>query len=299
MLLVARAALFAIISIAISLHVHGQSFTTGTLNLRNGSSQTVSVSTPTSGVTPYSILLPPSTGGVGQVLTIDAVTGSTASLRWSEASFWGLEGSTITTGGTAIGQQYLGTSNSQDLVLASNGQERMRILGVAGPGQGRIGIGTSTPNAFVDVAGDIRLSSSGAASLLSFAEPSADGTNTTSFRAQAQASDIVYTLPASAPAVDGMVLTAAATGVMQWSSPQSFLGRGVYVPTSAGYIHVIPTTGYDLQPGDVALVSVRGPAGSTIAFTITALDDAANTITVETSTDLTTSDRISWAVIPQ
>ncbi len=276
-----------------------QSFTTGTLNLRNSSAQSVSLTSPSSGVTPYTIQLPSSTGGVGQVLTIDAITGSTATLRWSEASYWGLVGSSISAGGTAVGQQYLGTSNAQDVVLASNGQERLRILGVPGPGQGRIGIGTSTPSSFVDVAGDLRLSSSGTASLLTFAEPLADGTNTTSFRAQAQSADITYTLPASAPAANGMVLTATPAGTMQWASPQSFMGRGTFAPPGVGFVHVIPTTGYDVQPGDVALVSVRGPAGSTIAYTITAIDDVANTITVETSTDLTTADRITWAVIPQ
>jgi hypothetical protein len=294
-----RIALVLTFGLASFSMMRAQSFTTGTLNLRNSSAQSVSLSTPSTGVTPYSILLPASAGGVGQVLTIDAVAGSTATLRWSEANYWGLEGSAITTGGTAAGQQYLGTSNAQDVVLASNGAERIRILGVPGPGLGRIGIGTATPSSFVDIAGDLRLSSSGPASLLSFAEPSADGTNTTSFRAQAQSADVVYTLPAAAPAADGMVLTATPAGLMQWSSPQSFMGRGSYTPASTGYVHIIPTTGYDLQPGDVALVSVQGPAGSTIAFTITAINDVANTITVETSTDLTTADRITWAVIPQ
>lgn len=276
-----------------------QSFTTGTLNLRNSSSQAISLTAPITGVTPYTIVLPSSSGAPGQVLTLGTVTGSSVSLIWSNADFWGLEGSAIATGGTGVGQQYLGTSNAQDVVVASNGTERIRILGVAGPGEGRIGVGTSTPSSFFDVAGDIRLSNTGTASLLVFAEPTADGGNTTSFRAQAQAADIAYTLPAASPVADGMVLSATTGGVMQWSSPASFLGRGVFAPAATGYIHVITTGGYDLQPGDVALVSVRGPAGSTIAATITNQDDVSNTITVETSTDLTTSDRITWAVFPQ
>ena len=53
---------------------------------------------------------------------------------------------------------------------------------------------------------------------LMFREKIADGINFTSFRAQAQTSDIVYTLPATI-GVLGDVLTTNSTGVLSWTTP--------------------------------------------------------------------------------
>ena len=121
-----------------SAESRAQSITTGTLQLRNGQPSTISLTLPGTGVSSYSLVLPPSIGESGQMLTIQTVTGTTATLSWSSTNFWSLLGSDITVGGTAAGQQYLGTKNAQDLVIAANANEVMRVIGIAGPSQGWI-----------------------------------------------------------------------------------------------------------------------------------------------------------------
>ena len=65
----------------------------------------------------------------------------------------------------------------------------------------------------------------GASSQLRFYEangttgPFPNGTNYTSFEAGAQSADINYTLPTSAPAADGHVLSSTAAGAMSWVDP--------------------------------------------------------------------------------
>lgn len=289
-----------LVSLLMVASMSAQTFTTGTLQLRNGQGQAVGLTLPSSAVAPYTLQLPDSIGVAGQVMTLTAVAGSTATLEWSTADFWGLSGSTISAAGTAAGQRYLGTANAQDLVIAADAAERMRVIGVAGPTQGYIGIGTSTPVSLVDVRGDLTLSNGGPASSLRFAEPSSDGTNITAFKAQAQAADVTYTLPAAAPALDGMVLTATASGTMSWSTPGSAIPRGAFTPATSGdYIHVIPTTGHDLQSDDLPFVTCLGNSGFTYAAVVKSLDATNNTITVETSTGLSPTDRVMWMVLPK
>lgn len=276
--------------------VTAQSQTTGTLNLRNAQPATVSLSIPTAGVTGYTLLLPPSIGVAGQSLTIGSVSGTSASLQWTDTEFWSLEGNSIVAGGTATGQQYLGSTNAQDLVLGSNGSERVRVVGVTGPSEGYVGIGTANPAATLDVRGNLLLSNGGVGSELRFAEPATDGTNFTAFKAGAQAGDVTYTLPPGAPSSNGMVLSASTTGVMSWSSPLERLLSGSFTPTPGQYQHVIaiPT---DVLPGAQAFASVMNLPGTTIGFSVTNINDVANTITVETSVSLTVDDRILWMVI--
>jgi hypothetical protein len=295
-----RILMTACMLLAAAWNADAQTFATGTLSLRNGQAQSVGLTIPTTGVTPYTILLPNAIGAEGQVMTITNVTGTTATLSWTTADFWGWEGSAITTGGTAVGQQYMGTSNAQDLVLATNGSERLRVIGVAGPTQGYTGFGTASPLSLVDIRGDLTVSSNGPASLVRFMEPSADGANFTAFRAGAQTADITYTLPATAPANDGMVLTATAGGVMEWRSQGTGIPKGSFAPANVGdFLHVIPTTGHDLQVDDLPFVTVISPSGYTFAAVVKSIDAANNTVTVETSVGITPSERILWLVLPK
>lgn len=64
-----------------------------------------------------------------------------ASGSWGAISGWTLNGNSIGAGGTGIGQNYIGTNNAQDFVMATSGAERARIN--AG---GQMGVGTA-PNA--------------------------------------------------------------------------------------------------------------------------------------------------------
>jgi hypothetical protein len=281
----------------VSLRLQAQSLTTGTLQLRNAQPSTIGLTIPTTGVTTYSLALPSEIGETGQVMTIQTVTGTTATLGWSSTNYWSLNGSDVTAGGVATGQQYLGTRNAQDLVIASNATEAIRVIGLAGPSQGWIGLGTPAPRAPIDLARTVLLSNTGSATELRFAEPSASGTNYTAFRATSQAGDVTYTLPEQAPAVAGMVLASTTTGVMSWRSAIAEVARGVFVPTTGNHIQTI-TAGVDIPTGAIPIVTMINAAGTTISISVTTVDTAADTFTVETSTPLAATDRIAWMILP-
>ena len=296
-MIVVRTSLTIVGMVIMTMVMSGQSQTTGTLHLRNAQPATVSLSVPSAGVTSYSILLPDTIGTPGQILSVGNVGGTTASLAWSDGMFWEHTGSTVTAGGTGAGQQYLGTSNTQDLVLASAGVERLRIVGTAGPGQGFVGVGTLTPGARLDVTGAIRISSDGAAGELRIAEPSTAGNGVTILRPAAQASDITYTLPSVPPSADGMILTSTAGGVMAWEPSLSEMARGIFVPTAGQYQHTIPITGLDLLAGSIPVLTMINAAGTTIAVSVTGIDAGTNTLYAETSAPLAAGDRIAWIVV--
>jgi hypothetical protein len=70
------------------------------------------------------------------------------------------------------------------------------------------------------------------ASQLRFYEPSDSGTNYTAFRARAQASDIVYTLPASltpTTTVAAGILQTDGSGNLSWVSPSALVGGSVWL----------------------------------------------------------------------
>jgi hypothetical protein len=286
--------LLAIVCLPVIAFSQGQ--TMGTLNLRNTQPQTISLSIPSAGVTGYTLHLPPTAGQIGQALTVGAVTGSTAELSWTDASFWHLDGSAITTGGVGAGQQYLGTSNAQDLVLAANASEGLRIVGAAGPTQGYIGLGTATPQAPIDLGKNVLLSNTGAATELRFAEPTAGGSEYTAFKAGPQTANITYTLPLDGPAQDGLVLTTTQTGDLSWRTPFYAAPKGVYNAVQGEWIHVI-NVGPVLTANSVPLISIIHNQGAVIGASIVALDPGAGTITVETSIGLLNGDRIAWTIL--
>ena len=111
-------------------------------------------------------------GGLGEGFYYNTSTSTTPawSFLLNNTSGWSLTGNTATTPstsaiGTAIaaGQNYVGTSDLKDFVLATNNLERLRINSA-----GNIGIGTSTPGTLLDVNGSTR------ALLYTFPAPTGD-----------------------------------------------------------------------------------------------------------------------------
>jgi hypothetical protein len=102
--------------------------------------------------------------------------------------------------------------------------ELMRVRG-----DGRVGIGIAAPTERLTVHnGNIILSNSGTAGQMRFAEPSGSGVNFTAFQAQAQAADIIYTLPASS--TNG-VLTNDGSGALTWDN-----GSGSFIQNQSGAV---------------------------------------------------------------
>jgi len=77
---------------------------------------------------------------------------------------------------------------------------------------------------------------------LRFREQSSAGTNYTAFKAQNQAANITYTLPAVAPASDGHVLSATTAGVMSWVANGSG-GNGIYGGSGTIATNAVATLG--------------------------------------------------------
>ncbi|MDT7923497.1 MAG: hypothetical protein RRA60_01750, partial [Chlorobiota bacterium] len=102
---------------------------------------------------------------------------------------------------------------AQPLVIRTNNTERIRVTAT-----GNVGIGTANPTERLQVSdGNVAITNTdGTARELRLYEPSGAGTNFTAFRAQAQASDIIYTLPAS-DGSPGQVLTTDGNGQLSWS----------------------------------------------------------------------------------
>jgi len=155
-------------------------------------------------------LTPTSTVGAG-ILQTDA----SGNLSWLApsalvtGSAWALTGNS----GTNPAVNFLGTTDAQPLVIRTNNTERMRVTAT-----GNVGIGTANPTERLQVSdGNVAITNTdGTARELRLYEPSGAGTNFTAFRAQAQASDIIYTLPAS-DGSPGQVLTTDGNGQLSWS----------------------------------------------------------------------------------
>jgi hypothetical protein len=139
--------------------------------------------------------------------------------------FWSLTGNSIT------GTEFLGTTNAQPLVIRTNNTERMRITAT-----GNVGIGTAAPTERLQVSdGNVAITNTdNTARQLRLYEPSGSGTNFTAFRAQAQASDITYTLPASltpTSAVGAGILQTDASGNLSWLSPTALAAATAWALT--------------------------------------------------------------------
>jgi len=126
----------------------------------------------TEGTTTYALSLPSFLPSANSFLKVATVTGTAASLEWQSIQTavtdlaWSLEGNAITSAGTASGQQFLGSTTAQPLVIATThttaqpiklltgSTERMRINA-----DGKIGIGSAlNATTTMDVGGSFRAS---------------------------------------------------------------------------------------------------------------------------------------------
>jgi hypothetical protein len=81
-------------------------------------------------------------------------------------------------------------------------------------------------------------------------EDTDDGTNYTAFTVGTQAGNISYTLPTTAPSVDGQVLSATTAGVMSWQTPSSGWTK-VSDTTSGSNSATITISSLDLQANGI------------------------------------------------
>ncbi|MBL7975936.1 MAG: hypothetical protein JNJ85_13555, partial [Candidatus Kapabacteria bacterium] len=92
--------------------------------------------------------------------------------------------------------------------------------------------GNSTVTGTLGVSSNVSLTNSGTASELRLFEPNGSGTNFTAFKAQAQAADVTYTLPAADATTSGMVLSSNASGTLSWVGNGASITNGVSSPSA-------------------------------------------------------------------
>lgn len=190
-----------------------------------------------------------SPGGINDVLTIDSSTG--LPIWKTRTQIFGSMGWMLTGNiGTDPLLNFLGTTDAQPLIIRTTNLERMRVAS-----DGKVGIGTNAPSQLVEVkGGNLLLSNSGTAGEMRFAEPILNGTNYTAFKAQAQSTDVTYTLPNAAPGSSGMALVSTTAGVMSWAAMSSgtVTSVGLSLPASVFSISSSPVTGSGTLTGTFA-----------------------------------------------
>ncbi len=146
------------------------------LVLLNSSGNSITLSSPAA-VTNNSILFPGTLGLQGALMYISSVAGSVGTTTWLNPGTngfvltlaggvptwaniasvdWQLIGNGGTTPGVGAGQNYLGTSDAKDLVLATSATERMRVLST-----GNIAINSATAPQLFTIGGDIGIVGTG------------------------------------------------------------------------------------------------------------------------------------------
>ncbi len=208
--------------------------TGGAVNINVGSNNATNISTGsnnqnvTIGNSSNQILLPKFTT-IGSIFYTSAATGQIATTAagtagqilvstgagapvWSSGNgtFWGISGNSGTTSGT----NFIGTTDGVDFVTKTNNTEKMRVTSA-----GNVGIGATAPGQKLETMnGNIFLNNNNNTSgELRFAEPSSSGAQYTSFKAQAQAANITYTLPSTQGAAT-TVLTNDGSGNLSWGT---------------------------------------------------------------------------------
>ncbi|MEP7234630.1 MAG: hypothetical protein ABI778_04970, partial [Ignavibacteriota bacterium] len=234
-------------------------------------------------LTTASLLFGSGTGNLGWTDATGAVVGSILTLQniggdlvptWTDPlglNYWSLDGNVITTAWNGAAGNFIGTTNTQPLVVATtntatpqpiefftNNTERMRLSGT-----GFLGLGQNNPSQLLELTdGNLYLSNTGSASQLQF---QGTGSGLTSFQAGAQgAANINYTLPLALPPVGGYVLSSSVGGALSWVDPSSvsssawqLLGNFGTTAWNGATGNFLGTT--DAQPTVIATTSTSTP----------------------------------------
>ncbi|MBX7153314.1 MAG: hypothetical protein K1X91_00010 [Bacteriodetes bacterium] len=195
----------------------------------NLSWQTLSSSTALSGITAATATNSINSSNFGQTWAWNTLAGTSALTLSSTSTAAASNAQTLlnislsganatatqTTYGMQVANTHTGTSstNIAGYFTASGGTNNYGLIVASG----NVGIGTTTPNALLDVKGNVLLTNGGTASELRLYEPSASGSNYTGFKAQAQTADVTYTLPA-ADGTSGYALTTNGSGTLSWAA---------------------------------------------------------------------------------
>jgi hypothetical protein len=234
----------------------------------------------------YTLSIPGALPAAGQLLKVGTVSGSVANMEWQSMAAavssvgWSLEGNAITLAGTATGQQFIGTTNEQPLVIATTNvtaqpiklltgnQERMRINA-----NGNIGIGSSlSPTNTLEVGGSFR--STGNSSIGGTLEITGAITAAAAMQVDGnvQLTTLNGTAAASIPAGYDRLVMADNNGVLKQASLDAVLrgngyavtkARGAITPASAvENIEVSPLNGMgnaiSIETNDVIHITLEG-----------------------------------------
>jgi len=191
-------------------------------------------------------------------------------LSGGSSSVWSLAGNS----GTTPGAQYLGTGDSQDMVIKTNAAERMRILS-----GGNVGIGTDSPNSLLHVAGTAQVgTASNTTGQMKFFN------SASSFATVIQAGNATATTTYTLPAADGssgQLLQTNGSGVLSWANgylsityaqlmskiSSNGLKTGTwYLISDFKTVEEIPNTG-DVHEGTPEPLLVMGTSDHTISPT--------------------------------
>lgn len=160
-----------------------------------------------------------------------------------------------------------GTAASNDLVLRSTTDATKGLVKLA------------------DAGGNVQIGGATAASELRFLEPSGSGTNYTALKAQAQAGNVTYTLPAADATVSGQVLSSNAAGTLSWVTAGGGVARyqEIFTGTNGKTItHNLGTQYVTVQVYDSAGIHIEcgWTATSTTVVTLNYVGTLTNAIVV-------------------
>ncbi|MFM8256149.1 MAG: hypothetical protein ACKN9Q_06205 [Bacteroidota bacterium] len=278
----------------------------------------------TEGTTTYSIALPAGLPAANSLLKVSGVTGTNASLEWQSIPAtvagiaWALEGNPITVAGTSTGQQFLGTTSAQPLVIATThttaqpikfltgNTERMRINA-----DGKIGMGSNLNAATtLDVGGTFR--TSGASSFGSTVEVTGATTLSSTLGVTG---DVTFTALGGAVSTTiqtgyDRLLVANNSGLIRQASLDAVLTHNGYhltkargfssYTTAAESVEITPTNGQGnpvvIDTNDAISITIEG-AGNDMAIPsyYISRNTTAGKFTVYFSSPFTGS--INWSIL--